>query len=278
MTITAYGKNAEKATEKAYNEVVRIEKLLSVTDENSEIYALNHRIKTVVSSETASLIKKAIEISRETDGAFDITLYPLSDLWGFTTKNYRVPDKNEIMNTLNFCGWDEINISSNKINLPEGFLIDLGGIAKGYTAEKIKYILRKEGIKSAVISLGGNIQTIGQKENGKPWKIGIADPFGNETENYVEVCDSAVVTSGGYQRNFVSDGITYHHIIDPKTGYPSYSDIASVTVICESGTKADALSTAFFVMGKEKTLEFCERHSGISAVIIMQNGEVINVK
>lgn len=278
MTVTVYGSGAKKASKAAYNEVLRLEKLLSVTDEGSEIYALNHRTASDVSAETAALIEKALEISRETGGAFDITFYPVSLLWGFITKDYKVPSAEEISKTLIHCGSENVSISGTHINLPEGFMLDLGGIAKGYAAEKVKEKLVGMGIKSAIISLGGNVQTIGKKPGGDKWKIGIADPFGNESSESIYAEDSAVVTSGGYQRNFTHEGKTYHHIIDPKTGYPAESGIASVTVICESGTEADALSTAFFVMGKDKTEQFCSNHEGISAVIIMQNGEVINVK
>lgn len=278
MTVTVYGSGAKKASKAAYNEVKRLEKLLSVTDEDSEIYALNHRFTSDVSEETAALIEMALEISRETDGAFDITIYPVSLLWGFITKDYKVPPADKISEALTHCGSENISVSGTHINLPEGYMIDLGGIAKGYAAEKVKEKLLGMGINSAIISLGGNVQTIGRKPNREQWKIGIADPFGKESSESIYTEDSAVVTSGGYQRNFTHEGKTYHHIIDPKTGFPAESGIASATVICKSGTEADALSTAFFVMGKDKTEQFCSSHDGISAVIIMQSGEVINVK
>lgn len=278
MTVTVYGSGAKKASKAAYNEVLRLEKLLSVTDEGSEIYALNHRLTSDVSKETAALIEKALDISRETDGAFDCTFYPISLLWGFITKDYKVPSAEEISETLLHCGSGYVSVSGTHVDLPDGFMLDLGGIAKGYAAEKVKEKLTEMGIESAIISLGGNVQTIGKKPGGDLWKIGIANPFGKESSESIHTEDSAVVTSGGYQRNFTYKGKTYHHIIDPKTGYPAESGIASVTVICESGTEADALSTAFFVMGRDKTEQFCSSHEGISAVIIMQNGEVINVK
>lgn len=275
MTITAYGDGAKEASEEAYKEIVRLEKLLSVTDEESEIYALNHRTTSNVSSETANLITEAVKISGETEGAFDITLYPVSLLWGFTEDENRVPKEDEIKTVLKNTGYKKIVINENNVLIPDKMMLDLGGIAKGYASDRVCEILKENGIKSAVVSLGGNVRTIGKKPNGSLWKIGIASPFGGDSEQSVEVGESAVVTSGGYQRNFTVDGKTYHHIIDPKNGYPAESDIASVTVITKNGAEADALSTAFFVMGAEKTKEYCKNHSGVSAVIIMQDGEII---
>lgn len=275
MTITAYGDGAKEASYKAYKEIVRLEKLLSVTDEESEIYALNHRTTSNVSSETANLITEAVKISNETDGAFDITLYPISLLWGFTGDENRIPKEDEIKTALKYTGYKKIAVNGNNVSLPDKMMLDLGGIAKGYASDRVCEILKENGIKSAVVSLGGNVRTIGKKPNGSLWKVGIASPFGKESEQSIKVGESAVVTSGGYQRNFTVDGKTYHHIIDPKNGYPAESEIASVTVITKNGAEADALSTAFFVMGAEKTKEYCKNHSGISAVIIMQDGEIL---
>jgi len=247
------------------------------------IYEKDNKLKkdklNLSDSETVSLADFACKVSEFTDGAFDITVSPLCDIWGFWNNEFRVPTENEISETLKYTGYENIQIDESEIILPEGFAIDFGGIAKGYTGDCISRLLKEKNISSAVIALGGNIHTVGRKTDGNLWKIGIKDPFG-EKDYYgtVSVEDCAVVTSGGYERYFEDNGKTYQHIINPLTGHTAESDVKSVTVISQNGTLADALSTAFYVMGSEKTAELCEisgcsfEGESFSVILILNDG------
>lgn len=273
MDLTVYGNG--DALNTAEEEIKRIDTLLDRGNENSEIYQINNKKTAEVSSETAELIKTAVGISEKTDGAFDITTAPITDLWGFYGDNFRVPTDNELKTTLDGVGYEKIQLNGRNITIPENSSIDLGGIGKGYAADKVIEVLKNNGVKSAVISLGGNVHALGKKPNGQAWTIGITDPADkSQILGTVRVFDSAVVTSGGYQRYFEKDGVTYHHIIDPKTGRPSESGLASVTVIAESGAVADGLSTALFVMGLDNAAEFWREDGGFEAVFVDDNEEI----
>ena len=249
------------------------------------IYDKDNKLKKdkldINDNEVSELIELSCRISEFTDGAFDITLSPISDLWGFWNGNFRVPEDFEIKEKLKNTGYKNIQIE-NSVSVPDGFSIDLGGIAKGYTGDCISSYMKENNIKSGVVTLGGNVHTKGLKPDGSKWTIGIRDPFGEK--NYygtVSVENSAVVTSGGYERYFEENGKKYEHIINPETGYPAETDIASVTVICEKGAVADALSTAFYVMGSEKTKELCKKSqckfedNTFSVILIMNDGSVL---
>ena len=213
-----------------------------------------------VSEETAALLEEALLVSRATDGAFDISLYPVTELWGFSTGEYRVPEAEELKETLARCGYEKISVSRAQDGSGStlGFAvprmaIGLGAIGKGYTSQRLADLLSAHGVTSALLNLGGNVQAVGNRPDGKPWRIAIRHPEeGSDYLGILSVSDEAVVTSGGYERFFEKDGVTYHHILDPDTGYPAESGILSATVICTDGTCADALSTAVFVMGREK--------------------------
>ena len=273
MTVTVYGSGAKKASKASYNEVKRLEKLLSVTDEDSEIYALNHRFTSDVSEETAALIEMALEISRETDGAFDITIYPVSLLWGFITKDYKVPSADKISEALTHCGSENISVSGTHINLPEGYMIDLGGIAKGYIADKTAEYLSANGVTSATINLGGNVFALGSKTDGTDFIIGIQDPASTDGSiiGYVSVSNKSLVTSGSYERYFIQDGKKYHHILDPKTGYPVENGLTAVSIISDKSVDGDGLSTTCFVLGLDKGMELINSIDGVEAVFIDEN-------
>ncbi|MBP3359815.1 MAG: FAD:protein FMN transferase [Clostridia bacterium] len=262
---------------------------LSGTNEDAkavrkEIYRADNLFKKdsldLNNEETASLATFACEISKAVSGAFDITVSPVCDLWGFWNNSFRVPEQNEIEEKLKYVDYTRINTDGGHISLPEGFSVDFGGIAKGYTGDNIKKLLKERNVTSAIISLGGNIQTVGVKPDGSPWNIGVKDPSGrSDYVGYISANDCAVVTSGGYERRFEEEGITYEHIIDPKTGYPAKTDLASVTVVSECGAAADALSTAFYVLGSQGTKSLCEEtgfkiagHS-FSVLLIKRSGE-----
>ena len=279
MKFTAYGDNSEAALSDVCEKVEEFEKLFSVTDENSDISRINtaHGSAVNVSADTENIISRSLEISRLTDGSADMTVYPLVRAWGFTTGEYAVPSEDIISGLLDNTGYENITLSENSVTVPEGFQLDLGSIAKGYAGEICAEMLKDEGISSAILNLGGNIQTVGEKPDGSPWKVAVTDPFSqSDIICTVEVRDKAVVTSGNYQRYFIADnGKKYCHIIDPKTGYPADNGLASVTIIGDSGTYCDGLSTALFVMGKEKAADFWKVHRDFDMIMIEESGNVL---
>ncbi len=277
MSLKAYGPNADKSLQNASERITQLESLLSVTDSGSEIYRLNNAEgkETPLSPETGFLIRSSLEFGSETNGAFDITLYPVSKEWGFTTGSYKVPSEERIKELLEKTGSDNISLSNDGSGalLKNGANIDLGGIAKGYAGSCAAEILKDDGIESAILNMGGNVQTVGTKPDGNAWKVGIQDPEdSSKLVGMVSVADKAVVTSGGYERYFEDDdGNIYWHILDPKTGYPAQSDIISVTVIGSDGTICDALSTSLFVMGTEGASAYLKNHSELGAVIVSRD-------
>lgn len=277
MTITAYGENAETALNQAEKRVTELEKMWSVTDENSEIYAVNHSGgKTVtVSEETAELLDFSLDISKVTNGALDCTMYPVLTEWGFTTGDYKIPTDEKINELLKNTGYEKINLNGNSVAIPENMQIDLGAVGKGYTGDLIGKLLRENGITSALLDLGGNIQTIGTKPDGTDWKLGIRSPFDEGNFATLEVSDCAVITSGGYERYFVGeDGETYWHILDLKTGKPAHSGLVSVTIVGKEGRLCDALSTSIFVMGLDKATELWKQRDDFEMVLVSDAGEI----
>lgn len=273
MTLTAYGEQAEKAVDEAVVEIKRLDKLLSVGEPDSEVYHINSDGKGTLSEDVQLLLEKSSWIYNNTGGTYDITVYPLMKLWGFTEEKQSVPSQKEIDKVLGYIGFDKLHYADGEISLAENQGIDFGGIAKGYTGERIMQIFEKYDVISGVISLGGNVQCFGAKTDGSLWKCGITDPDNPQDSNkllgIVSVRDKAVITSGGYERFFEENGKTYHHIMDVKTGYPSKSGLRSVTIVSNDGTLADGLSTACFVMGKEKAVSFWEKHKDKFDMILM---------
>jgi thiamine biosynthesis lipoprotein len=259
MSLTAYGAKAEDAVTVAIHEIQRLDAMFSVGNTDSDVTTANMQGSATVSDETAYLVEQSLEISRKTDGAFDITIYPVMELWGFTTKNYKVPQADELQETLKRVSYENVSLKDHELVLKNNAQIDFGGIAKGYTSSRVMQIFKEYGIEHGMVNLGGNVQTLGTKTDGTAWRVAIQSPQGgNQYLGILETSNQAVITSGGYERYFEENGVTYHHIIDPKTGYPSDSDLTSVTIVCADGTKADALSTSFFVMGLQKAESFYE--------------------
>lgn len=258
MNITVYDGN-DKAASEAEKEVGRLDKLLSISSTDGDIAAINKNSGGELSEETAELLRCALTLYENTDGAFDITLHPLMELWGFYSDEYYVPSANELAEYMRSTGSDRVLLDGSTLQIDEGMGLDLGGIAKGYASDRVADVLRENGVESAMVSLGGNIYALGSNINGKPWNIGIQDPEDpNGFIGVAAVSDMAVVTSGTYQRYFEADGEKYHHILDPKTGKPAASGLVSVTIICKSGTIADGLSTALLVMGLDEAVAFHE--------------------
>lgn len=282
MEITIYNSDkelCERLFSLCLDEITRQENLFSISINSSDISKINNSAKNAVkvSKETAELIEKSISLSKETDGAFDITVYPIVKLWGFYGGNFSVPNVADIQRSLPFIGYENIKIKNSEVTLNKNMGLDLGAIAKGYLGDALKDILLENGALSAIISLGGNITLVGEKPGRKPWSVAVRSPF-SENEFICTLSlsgNKSVVTSGGYERFFEKDGKIYHHIIDPKTGEPAKSDLASVTIIGEDGAACDAFSTALFVMGKEKALAFLKNHKELSYVLVTNNGDTI---
>lgn len=277
MTINAYGSKSESAVKAAQNEINRLDKLLSVQKENSEIFKLNQSKKMTVSEDTLTLITRSNEIYTLTDGAFDISCEPLIREWGFYSGlENKVPSQKAIETALEGVGAEHIKIKDSTVTLDDNTSLDLGGIAKGYASHKAAEILKDNGVTSALMSLGGNVRAVGSKPDGDFWSVAVTDPDDNSKSiGTLKISDKAVVTSGGYQRYFEENGQIYHHIIDTKTGYPADSGLKSVTVVSEDDTLADALSTALFIMGLEKSRKFYSENSSLfGAVFITDKGEI----
>lgn len=248
--------------------------MLSRTREDTDIAKLNAAdgAPVTLSDEGAKLLSTALDLSAATNGAYDPTVAPLTDLWGIGTEHQQVPAQSDIDAELQNVGIAHVHENGDAVTLDSGSKIDLGGIAKGYAADLCADIL-KSADADGLLVLGGNIYAVGTNE-GKDWNIGIADPDDSaDTIAAVAVHDLSVVTSGDYERYFEQDGVRYHHIFDPKTGYPAASGLRSVTVIDENSTRADALTTALFVMGADKGRAYCEEN-GIAAVFVTADKQV----
>lgn len=279
MSLTAYGANAQQAIDESVDEITRLDEMFSVSVKDSEVALANGGNTVLVSPETEELIESALDIERSTDGAFTITMYPLTSAWGFPTQKYHVVSEKKREKLLDYVGGDKVHLGTetDTLTLDNGTEIDLGGVAKGYLGNRLRDIMEKQGVESAMLSLGGStVELIGSKTDGQPWRIGIMDPKDNEkTIGAVAVTDCVVDTSGGYQRFFKKNGKTYWHILDPETGAPAQSGLSSVTIIGEDGATGDALSTALFVMGHDKALEYWRAHSEeFQAVLVDDNGSI----
>ena len=274
----------------------KYELVFSRTNEKSELYKLNHRKDTSdkdpntdrqttpypvsgtadtwhISEDLAALLSEGLDITRESDGAFDIAIAPLTSLWDFTAEDPKVPDDAAIQKALPLCSSDGVTIDGQDITLPsDDIQFDVGAIAKGYIADRLKDFLVKKGVKSAIINLGGNVLCIGSKPDGTPFKVGIQKPFAdrNETEAVMDITGKSVVSSGIYERCFKQNGKLYHHILNPKTGYPYDNSLVSVTIISDQSVDGDALSTTCFALGLDKGLKFAEK-KGVQAVFITED-------
>lgn len=276
MAVTAYGDRAEEAVKAAEEEINRLDALFSVGNGDSDIARLNADKSAMISKETCELISRSKELYNSTDGALNIAVYPLMEAWGFTSGEYRIPEEDELAALLSCMDVNEIALDSNtgEVKLPQQMGIDLGAVAKGYTSSRLMDIFISYDITSAIVSLGGNVQILGAKPDGSKWRVAIENPFSEDGQEYagiLEIQDQAVITSGAYERYFEQDGKSYHHILDPATGYPAENGLASVTIVSDDGTLADALSTALFVMGKDRAVAYWQEHADRFEVILIEN-------
>lgn len=274
--VTLYAIGPQKITSKAINlalaRMQEIDTKFNHLNPKSPIYAFNKSGEPITDPEILNLLQVAFEVSKKSDGAFDITVEPLVELWGFYGKSYYVPKDEEIKDCLSKVGYQHLALNNGKLEKDNpDTKIDLGGIAKGYALVEAVRVLKAQGITSALIDAGGDVYALG-KRGKKLWKVGIKDPRQEGVLGYVEVEDLAVLGSGDYERFFIQDDKRYHHIFNPKTGYPT-EGVMSVTLIYSNPVVAQAWTKVPFVLGPKKGLELLEKISGMEAIIITASGE-----
>ncbi|WP_286311534.1 FAD:protein FMN transferase [Romboutsia ilealis] len=282
ISIRLYDGGNQKALDKAFEKIVEIEDSVSINKKNTEITKLNESAgieKVKLSDISYDILKKGIEYSRLSNGTYDITIGPLVKLWSIGLEDARVPSQDEINNTIDYIDYNNIEINNatkEAFLIKKGMEIDLGSIAKGYAADEVAKILKQEGVNSAIIDLGGNIYALGSKSSDSNWKVGIQNPFNDRGEvvGSIEVSDKTVVTSGIYERFIEEGGVKYHHILNPKTGYPYETDIAGVSIIADNSIDADALSTLTFTKGLEEGLKFVEDLENVDAIFITNDKQI----
>lgn len=283
VKVTIYDSQDEKILQDALALCDKYEKIFSRTRTDSEIYLPNEGKLPqedgyyILSEECAELIGKGLYYSELSGGAFDITIEPLSSLWDFTSGEKQIPDPQTLVEAQKHVGYEKVELKGNKIRFQEdGMGLELGAIAKGYIADKIKEFLISEGIESAVIDLGGNVLCIGARPDGEAFRVGIQKPFAdrNETVATAGIRDRSVVSSGIYERYFEKDGKLYHHILNPKSGYPYENGLTAVTILSDESVDGDGLSTVCFALGLEKGLELINSLSDTQAVFITEDGEL----
>lgn len=281
MTLSATGENGKAAVTEVSQTINALEQHMSRTLEGSDVSLLNEQGHGRLGGDTDQLLRLAVAYSEETGGSFDPTIAPLVDLWGITSDAPHVPTQSEINALLPLVGSGHIRWSGGEVTLDEGCAVDLGGIAKGYASDKAAAVLTEAGLTRACANLGGNVY-VWSSSNSQPWNVGIQDP--NDPQGWVctlSLDDHFVVTSGGYQRNFVQDGTVYQHIIDPKTGSAVGSDLTSVSIITRydadkhEGTRADAYSTALYVMGMDEAIAFWREKGDFDMVLVTADGCVL---
>ncbi len=309
MSVSVNGKNAEEAADAVVDEVNRLDRLLSTGNKDSEVSAINENGGGTLGEDGRALMKKALSLYEDSEGLYDISIYPVMELWGFASSEagassdepadggagesgrdsdesggsseksseagsgesghdldeFRVPSEEEIDETLDLVDASKIifDEETGEVSFDmDGMKIDFGGIAKGYTSSRMMEILREHGIESALVNLGGNVQALGTKPDGSKWRVGVQDPGDNSgLLGILEIEDLAVITSGGYERYFEENGQVYHHIIDPRTGFPADTGLTSVTIVSPDGTLADGLSTFLYIAGEEQAETYWRAHA-----------------
>ncbi|WP_224036546.1 FAD:protein FMN transferase [Clostridium gelidum] len=282
INLKVCGKKGERAIKEAIEKLNDIDDKMSAFKEDSEISKITSKAgvnSETVSKDTYFVVKKAVEYSKILEGTFDPTIRPLVKLWNIGTKEEAIPEKYQIEETLKLVNYNDVILdeSSHSIMLKHNKqALDVGGIAKGFAADEVRDIFYKHNIKSALIDLGGNIFALGSKEDGTPWKVGIQNPIKPRGEyiGILSVKNKSVVTSGNYEKYFMKDGQRFHHIIDPKTGYPSKSKIISATIISDNSIDGDGLSTGVYIIGIDKAMKIIEAIDGIEAIFITEDKKI----
>ena len=273
ISIDIYDSNNTSLLEQCFEYCKEFEETVSRTIETSEIYQINHANgnPVEVSDVTLELLKKGVEYGDLTNGKFDITIAPLSELWDFKNNTGTVPNEQDIKEALSHVNYKNIVIDGNIITLTDPkSAIDLGEIAKGYMADRLKEYLTKQGVESALINLGGNILAVGSKPDGTPFHLGIQKPFDKQgvTITSVKTADSSVVSSGVYERYFKTDDALYHHILNSKTGFPYNNGLLGVTILSEKSVDGDALSTSCFALGLEDGMKLIQSLDDVDAIFV----------
>jgi thiamine biosynthesis lipoprotein len=265
--------------ENCFELLTSIENKMSTSIMDSDVWLVNQNAgltSTKVSEETAFVIKNGIHFGELSDGHFDISIGPLVNLWKIGSDDAKVPKPQEIEDARKYVDYQKINLNQGTVSIEEGMSMDLGGIAKGYAADRVSELLIDHGVTSAIINLGGNVKVIGKKPNGNMFKIGVQNPFDgrNSYLGIISTSDMSIVSSGDYERFFIEDGIKYHHIFDKSTGYPVVTEVASVSVITPDGIKADALSTVFFSLDVDKGFELANQLGDVHLIYVLKDKTV----
>ncbi len=288
MTLTAYGKKAESGLRAAEGVIQSMNNMLDPDLPTSYTYAINHADgqNVVVSAQIAKMLTTADTVYKQSGGALDLTIYPLVKRWGFEDGKYYLPAEEEVYAERAKLCFDQMVLTSfpttggYAVSFPAGAELSFAAVAKGCASENAVDAMRQAGVESGIVSLGSNIQTLGTKPDGSLWTVGIQDP--NNLNTYlgvVNVGETAVVTSAAYQCRFTANnGRVYHHILSPVTGYSVNNSLLAVTVICEDGTMADALSTALFVMGESRALNYWRNYGGFEMILVTNDGRIICTK
>ena len=281
MTVKSYGKNARKANLLVKERIEELENKISVTKEGSDVFRLNAEggKNLSVSEDTFFLLQYGLSFYEKSGEALNPALYPVIKEWGFTTGNYKIPEIKVIKDLLRNTDFSKVQIHEENneryVSVPENMQLDFGAFGKGYAGDLAVKILKEAGIKSGILDLGGNVQALGKKPDGSEWKVGVKSPFTGNAVIALNVADSAVITSGGYERYFTGeDGKKYIHIFDSKTGFPVQNECAGVTVVTSSGLYGDSLSTTLFVKGKEGAYDFWKKYGDFDFIFITTNNEL----
>lgn len=275
MELTAYG-DEEAVTEGAAL-IRRLEGALSAQREDSPIWQANHSggVPVTLPEEAARLLEETLALCREVEGALDVTIYPVMEAWGFPTQDYRVPGEEERVALLARVDYGAVELAGDRLTVPQDMALDLGAVGKGYTGDAVLALWRDRGVESGLLTLGGNVQCLGGKPDGSDWTVAVRHPSGTGYLATVTGRDMAVVTSGGYQRNFTEDGVLYHHIMDPATAAPAQSGLQSVTIVGGTGFLCDGLSTAVYVMGLERAADLWRARRDFEMILYTDDGRLV---
>ncbi|HFU4138046.1 TPA: FAD:protein FMN transferase [Streptococcus suis] len=276
VQLSIYHDDQEQVMDEAIAYIKEMESLLSTNLEGSDVYRINQaagKEAVKVDDRTFEVIEKAIETSEESDGLFDISIGAVTNLWKIGDEDARKPSDEEIQAALPCINYKDIALDkeNQSVYIKKGMTLELGAISKGYIADKVRELFESKGITTAIINLGGNVVVMGDSpKTQKGWNVGVQDPdqVRGATVGSVPETHDSVVTSGIYERYIEVDGVKYHHILDPKTGYPVENDISGVTVFSKTSVQGDALSTTLFLLGVEKGLAFINQMDGVEAVFI----------
>lgn len=280
VKVSIYEGGNDEALEKAFDRVKEIENLVSINKEGTELDKLNDNAgekSVTLSDDSINIINKGLEYSKLSEGTYDISIGPLVKLWSIGLDEAKVPTEDEIGSVLDDIDYNDVKVEGNDVFLKQkNMLLDLGSIAKGYTADEVAKVLKENGVTKAVIDLGGNVYVMGKKSEDKGWKIGVQNPFSQRGDviGSIVVSDKSVVTTGVYERYIEEDGKKYHHVLNPKTGYPYETEIAGITIIADNSIDADALSTLVFTMGVKDGINFIENKEGVDAIFVTNNKKV----